>query len=94
MSLAALSKDSRPVALITPTLARAGGLATSITMTVDPTVVGYDLRVEAGHASIKGVSLEPRWRSLEVGEKLPRFRTGETLQAIHASLDEVRRTGY
>lgn len=60
---------------------------TTLMMTVDPTVVRYDQRVKAGKASINGVSIAPKEKSVEVGKKLMQFRVDQTVKAIHAALD-------
>ncbi len=59
---------------------------TSIMMTVDPTVVRYDQRVEAGKATINGVSIAPKEEAIAVGEKLLRFRIERTAQAVRESI--------
>jgi creatinine amidohydrolase/Fe(II)-dependent formamide hydrolase-like protein len=59
---------------------------TALMMTVDPTVVRYDQRVKAGKATINGVSIAPKEKSIEVGKKLMQFRVDVTVKAIHAAL--------
>jgi creatinine amidohydrolase/Fe(II)-dependent formamide hydrolase-like protein len=61
---------------------------TSMMMVVDPELVRFDQRVEAGRASINGVSLLPTERALEVGEALFQFRTDRTVKAIRRALGE------
>lgn len=55
---------------------------TSLMMTVDPTVVRYEQRLEAGKASINGVSIAPKEKTIEVGRKLMQFRVERTVVAI------------
>ncbi len=59
---------------------------TALMMTVDPTVVRYEQRVQAGKASINGVNLAPLEKSIEVGKKLMQFRVKQTVKAIRASM--------
>jgi creatinine amidohydrolase/Fe(II)-dependent formamide hydrolase-like protein len=55
---------------------------TALMMAVDPSVVRYDERVKAGKASINGVSIAPKEKTIEVGEKLIEWRTTQTVKAI------------
>jgi len=59
---------------------------TALMMTVDPTVVRYDQRVKAGKATINGVSIAPKEKTIEVGKKLMQFRVDVTVKAIHEAL--------
>lgn len=59
---------------------------TALMMTVDPTVVRYDQRVRAGKATINGVSIAPKEKTIEVGKVLMQFRADVTVKAIHAAL--------
>jgi creatinine amidohydrolase/Fe(II)-dependent formamide hydrolase-like protein len=59
---------------------------TALMMTVDPAVVRYDQRVKAGKATINGVSIAPKERSIEVGKKLMQYRVDVTVKAINAAL--------
>jgi creatinine amidohydrolase/Fe(II)-dependent formamide hydrolase-like protein len=54
-------------------------------MAVDPTVVRYDQRVKAGKATINGVSIAPKEKTIEVGKKLIEWRTTQTIKAIEKS---------
>jgi creatinine amidohydrolase len=55
---------------------------TAMQAAVDPQTVRYEERVQAGRASINGVSLVPLGRTIAVGEELMRWRTQHTLDAI------------
>jgi creatinine amidohydrolase/Fe(II)-dependent formamide hydrolase-like protein len=55
---------------------------TALMMAVDPSVVRYEERVKAGKASINGVSIAPKERTIEVGKKLIEWRTTQTVRAI------------
>ena len=61
---------------------------TAIMMTVDPTTVRYDQRVAAGKASINGLSIEPKGKTIEIGRKLLQFRVDQTVAAIRAAIAE------
>ncbi|HEY7569184.1 MAG TPA: creatininase family protein [Gemmatimonadaceae bacterium] len=54
-------------------------------MAVDPSVVRYDQRVKAGKATINGVSIAPKEKTIEVGRKLIEWRTTQTVKAIEKS---------
>ncbi|MEW5918593.1 MAG: creatininase family protein [Gemmatimonadota bacterium] len=55
---------------------------TALMMAVDPSVVRYEERVKAGKASINGVSIAPKEKTIEVGKKLIEWRTTQTVKAI------------
>lgn len=55
---------------------------TALMMAVDPSVVRYDERVRAGKASINGVSIAPKEKTIAVGRKLIEWRTEQTVKAI------------
>ena len=59
---------------------------TSIMMTVDPESVRYDQRVAADKATINGLSLEPKEKTVEIGKKLLQFRIDRTVKAITAAI--------
>ena len=63
---------------------------TSIIMTVDPEAVRYDQRVAAGKASINGISIVPKERTIENGRKLVDIRAALTVEAILRMLGETR----
>ncbi|MGQ0649256.1 MAG: creatininase family protein [Gemmatimonadaceae bacterium] len=58
---------------------------TALLMAVDPTAARYDERVKAGKATINGVSIAPKEKTIELGKKLIEFRTDLTVKAIQAS---------
>lgn len=57
---------------------------TALMMAVDVSAVRYDERVKAGKATINGVSIAPKEKSVEVGKKLMEWRTEQTVKAIMA----------
>jgi len=59
-------------------------------MAVDPSVVRYDQRVKAGKATINGVSIAPKEKTIEVGKKLIEWRTTQTVKAIERSRASVK----
>ncbi len=59
---------------------------TSLMMTQDPSSVRYDQRVAAGKASINGLSIAPKEKTVEIGQKLMGFRVDQAVAAIRASM--------
>ena len=59
---------------------------TSLMMITDPTSVRYDQRVAAGKATINGLSIDPKEKTIEIGNKLMDFRADQTVKAIKAAL--------
>lgn len=59
---------------------------TALMMAVDPITVRYDQRVKAGKASINGVDITPKDRTIEIGRKLMDFRADQTVKAIKAAM--------
>lgn len=59
---------------------------TSLMMVTSPEAVRYHQRVEAGKATINGLSITPINQALEVGHKLMQFRVDATVKAIHAAM--------
>ncbi|MGQ0643675.1 MAG: creatininase family protein [Gemmatimonadaceae bacterium] len=55
---------------------------TALMMAVDPSVVRYDERVRAGKATINGVSIAPKEKTIAVGKKMIEWRTDQTVKAI------------
>ncbi|HJU72162.1 MAG TPA: creatininase family protein [Gemmatimonadaceae bacterium] len=55
---------------------------TALMMAVDPSVVRYEERVKAGKATINGVSIAPKEKTIAVGKKLIEWRTEQTVKAI------------
>ena len=51
-------------------------------MAVDPSAVRYDERVKAGKATINGVSIAPKEKTIAIGKKLMEWRTEQTVKAI------------
>ena len=61
---------------------------TSLMMVIDPTSVRYHQRVEAGLATINGLSIAPINQALEVGRRLMEFRVDVTIKAIKAAMSQ------
>ncbi len=61
---------------------------TALQMVTDPATVRYDERVAARKATINGVSIAPKEKTIEVGRKLMQFRVEQTVKAIRASIGE------
>ncbi len=61
---------------------------TALQMVTDPATVRYDERVAADKATINGVSIAPKEKTIEVGKKLMQFRIEQTVKAIRASIGE------
>lgn len=59
---------------------------TTLMMLTDPTAVRYHQRVEAGEATINGLSIYPINQALEVGKLLMEFRVNVTVEAIEAAM--------
>ncbi len=59
---------------------------TSLMMVTDPTSVRYDQRVEADRATINGVSIAPKERAIEIGQRIMEYRVSETVKAIHTAI--------
>jgi creatinine amidohydrolase len=58
---------------------------TALMMVIDPTTVRYEQRVKAGRATINGVTIAPKERTVEIGRKLVEFRAEYTARAIRAA---------
>lgn len=56
----------------------------SVMSVIDPTAIRFEQRVEAGRASINGISLVPLEHTQEIGRKIIAFRTRLTVDAIRA----------
>jgi creatinine amidohydrolase/Fe(II)-dependent formamide hydrolase-like protein len=63
---------------------------TSIIMNDDPEYVRFQQRVDAGKASINGISILPLEKALEDGRRLIEFRTDVTVAAMRAAIAEQR----
>jgi hypothetical protein len=59
---------------------------TTIMMVTDPESVRYQQRMDAGVASINGLSIEDLEHSIEIGKKLLQFRVDATVAAINAAI--------
>ncbi len=59
---------------------------TTIMMATDPESVRYRQRMDAGVASINGLSIEDLEYSIEIGKKLLQFRVDTTVEAINAAI--------
>ncbi|MFQ5705009.1 MAG: creatininase family protein [Gemmatimonadales bacterium] len=59
---------------------------TAMQMVTDPVTVRYDQRVAAGKATINGLSIAPKEKTIEVGKKLLQFRVEQTVRAIRAAI--------
>lgn len=62
---------------------------TAFMAVVDPETIRWDQRVDAGLASINGVSLVPLQRTIDLGERIVDFRADYTARAIRASIDRA-----
>ncbi|NNF27771.1 MAG: creatininase family protein, partial [Gemmatimonadetes bacterium] len=58
---------------------------TSIMMVHDPATVRHAQRVEAGKASINGLSIVDAAATVEIGKQLLQFRVDQTVEAIRAA---------
>ncbi|MCH8935693.1 MAG: creatininase family protein [Gemmatimonadetes bacterium] len=59
---------------------------TALQMVTDPATVRYDQRVAKGLASINGVSIMPKEKTIDVGRSLMRWRTDQTVKAIKVAI--------
>ena len=59
---------------------------TALQMVTDPTTVRYDQRVAKGLASINKISIMPKEKTIDVGRRLMRWRTDQTVKAIKAAI--------
>ena len=55
-------------------------------MNDDPRHVRLQERIDAGKASIHGISILPAGKTIEHGRKLIEFRIGVTVEAIRAAM--------
>ncbi|MDX1648175.1 MAG: creatininase family protein [Longimicrobiales bacterium] len=63
---------------------------TTIIMNDDPEHVRFQERVEAGKASINGISIVPMEEALAHGRRLIEFRTDATVEAMREAVEEQR----
>jgi hypothetical protein len=59
---------------------------TAVMMLADPRIVRYDERVAAGKATINGVPLAPKEKTIEMGRKIVEFRATVAVEAIKKAL--------
>jgi creatinine amidohydrolase/Fe(II)-dependent formamide hydrolase-like protein len=59
---------------------------TAVLMAYDPKTVRYDERVAAGKATINGVSIVPKEKTIEMGRKIVEFRANVAVEAIRKAL--------
>ena len=59
---------------------------TALQMVTDPATVRFDQRVAKGLASINGVSIAPKEKTIDVGRRLMRWRADQTVKAIKAAI--------
>jgi creatinine amidohydrolase/Fe(II)-dependent formamide hydrolase-like protein len=64
---------------------------TAFMAVVDPETIRWDQRVDAGLASINGVSLVPLQRIVDIGERMVDFRADYTVRAIRAAIGDTGR---
>ena len=63
---------------------------TALMMAVDPVTVRYEQRVKAGKASINGVDITPKEKTIALGRQLTDFRAERTVKAIRAAMASAR----
>jgi creatinine amidohydrolase/Fe(II)-dependent formamide hydrolase-like protein len=63
---------------------------TAVLMAYDPKMVRYDERVAAGKATINGVSIEPKEKTIEMGRKIVEFRANAAVEAIRKALASAK----
>jgi creatinine amidohydrolase/Fe(II)-dependent formamide hydrolase-like protein len=59
---------------------------TAVMMLSDPKIVRYDERVKAGKATINGISIEPKEKTIEMGRKIVEFRANAAVEAIKKAI--------
>ena len=59
---------------------------TAVMMASDPRIVRYDERVAAGKATINGISIVPKEKTIEMGRKIVEFRANVAAEAIKKAL--------
>lgn len=62
---------------------------TAFMAVVDPETIRWDQRVDAGLASINGVSLVPLQRTIDLGERIVEFRAEYTVEAIRDAIRQA-----
>lgn len=66
---------------------------TAFMAVVDPETVRFDQRVDAGLASINGVSLVPLQKTIDLGERIVEFRSEYTARAVREAIEGARSGG-
>ena len=64
---------------------------TAMQMVHDPATVRYDERVEAGLATINGISIAPADETIEIGRELIQWRVDQTVHAIREAIANANR---
>lgn len=59
---------------------------TAVMMVNDPKIVRYDERVAAEKATINGIAIAPKEKTIEMGKKIVEFRAGVAVEAIKKAL--------
>jgi creatinine amidohydrolase len=59
---------------------------TAVMMVSDPRIVRFDERVAAGKATINGISIAPKDKTIEMGKKIVEFRATNAVEAIKKAL--------
>ena len=59
---------------------------TAVMMLSDPKIVRYDERVKAGKATINGISIEPKDKTIEMGRKIVEVRANAAVAAIKKAI--------
>jgi creatinine amidohydrolase/Fe(II)-dependent formamide hydrolase-like protein len=59
---------------------------TAVMMASDPKIVRFDERVAAGKATINGISIAPKDKTIEMGKKIVEFRANNGVEAIKKAL--------
>jgi creatinine amidohydrolase/Fe(II)-dependent formamide hydrolase-like protein len=58
----------------------------AVMMAYDPKLISFDQRVKAGKATINGVPLEPKEKTIEMGKKIVEFRATVGAEAIKKAI--------
>lgn len=59
---------------------------TAVMMAADPKIVRFDERVKAGKATINGISIVPKEKTIEMGKKIVEFRANAAVAAIRKAI--------
>ena len=63
---------------------------TAVMMLADPRIVRYDERLKAGKATINGIRIEPRDKTIEMGKKIVEFRANVAVEAVKKATASTR----